>query len=93
MSAKPYQSSATPQARIVITAALTAHVRAMKAEVETRRQRDRALREQYAAGVEVRDLGAILAAAGYAMTDTHIGRIVAGARDAAPAGDEVPDEG
>lgn len=76
MSAKPYESSATPVARVVITAALTKHVRAMKAEKEAREERNRALREQYEAGVEVRDLGAILAAAGYAMTDTHIGRIV-----------------
>lgn len=79
---REYRSTATPVARVLITAAVARHLRAVKAEGDALAARNDVLREQYRAGVEPRDLVALLTAAGEPLSLTHVGRIVEGARDA-----------
>ncbi len=74
-------STATPEATKAIKAALAALVRA-DLEVEAKRRvRDQVLRDQYANGVDVRDLAKIARTHGWPrVTEPYISRIVSGAR-------------
>lgn len=61
-----YVSTETPQARERVTAAVLADFAAVEAARRSLEERDRVIREEYAGGVEPRDLVAICRDAGWA---------------------------
>ncbi len=74
-----YVSTETPQARRLITSAVRADIRANEAAKTALEARNVALREQYAAGVDIRDLVQICRAAGWSrVVRQQIATIVRG---------------
>jgi hypothetical protein len=71
---RKWASTETPEARRAIRAGVAAFTRAMDA-------RNQMFREQYAAGVDVRDLVRLSAEYGLALSTNHMFKIVKGARD------------